>query len=111
VVVSGHFGVDSLPNSVLLIVEHPDEPRREVMKHFRDSKDSGSRAVALIATSIGAVAVGAFAIGALAVGRLAVRRIVVGSAKFKSLEIQDLTVTRLHAAEVIVSESLKLPKS
>jgi len=33
------------------------------------------------------------------------------SAKFKSLEIQDLTVTRLHAAEVTVSESLKLPGS
>jgi hypothetical protein len=40
---------------------------------------------------------------------LAIRRVVVESAKLKSLEIQDLTVTRLHAAEVTVSDSLKLP--
>lgn len=58
-----------------------------------------------------AVAVGAFAIGALAIGRLAIRRLAVENAKFKSLEIADLTVTRLHAAEVTVSQSLKLPGS
>ena len=46
---------------------------------------------------------------ALAIGRLAIRHVVVDSAKLKSLEIQDLTVTRLHAAEVTVSDSLKLP--
>ena len=65
--------------------------------------------VAIIAAAFGAVAVGAFAIGALSVGRLAVRRILVGDAKFKSLEIQDLMVTRLHAAEIFVSESVQLP--
>jgi hypothetical protein len=58
---------------------------------------------------MGAVAVGAFAIGALAVGRLAVRRLEVEKARLKSLNIEDLTVTRLHAAEVTVSDSLKLP--
>jgi hypothetical protein len=42
----------------------------------------------------------------LVIGRLAIRRIVIESAKFKSLEIQDLTVKRLHAAEVTVTVSL-----
>ena len=65
--------------------------------------------LALIATAIGAVAVGAFAIGALAIGRLAIRRLAVANAKLKSLEIEDLTVKRRHAAEVTVSDSLKLP--
>jgi hypothetical protein len=55
------------------------------------------------------VAVGAFAIGAFAIGRLVIRRLSVENAKFRSLEIQDLTVTRLRAAEVIVGDSLKLP--
>jgi hypothetical protein len=42
---------------------------------------------------------------------LAIRRVSIESAKFKSLEIQDLTVARLHAAEVTVSDSLTLPES
>ncbi|MGD0128374.1 MAG: hypothetical protein ABSF46_23695 [Terriglobia bacterium] len=52
---------------------------------------------------------GASAIAVLAIGRLAIRRIIVEEAKFKSLEIQDLTVTRLRANEVIVSKALRLP--
>jgi hypothetical protein len=32
-------------------------------------------------------------------------------AKFKSIEIEDLTVKRLHVAEVTVSDSLKLSGS
>lgn len=67
--------------------------------------------MALIATAFGAVAVGAFAIGALAIGRLAIRRLAIESAKLTSLEIQDLTATRPHAAEVTVSKSLTLPGS
>jgi hypothetical protein len=81
------------------------------MKELRSSKHLGFRGVAIIATAIGAVAVGAFAIGALAIGRLAIRRLSVESAKFKSLEIHDLTVMRIHAAEVTVSDSLKLPEN
>ena len=57
--------------------------------------------VGIIAAAFGAVAVGAFAVGALSIGRLAVRRIVVDGAKFKSLQIEDLTVTRLHAKEIV----------
>jgi len=67
--------------------------------------------MALIAAFIGVVAVGAVAIGALAIGRLAIRRLAIDHAKLKSLEIADLTVTRLHAAEVTVNDSLKLPGS
>jgi hypothetical protein len=80
------------------------------MKELRSLRSLGLPRMALIATAIGTVAVGAFAIGALAIRRLAIRRLVVDGAKFKSLEIQDLTVTRLHAAEVTVSDSLKLPE-
>jgi hypothetical protein len=81
------------------------------MNELRSSKSLGFCGVAIIATAIGAVAMGAFAIGALAIGRLAIRRVFVGSAEFKSLQIQDLIVTRLHAAEVSVSGSLQLPES
>jgi len=70
----------------------------------------GLRGLAIIATAVGAVAVGASAIAVLAIGRLAIRRIIVEKARFKSLEIQDLTVTRLRANEVIVSEALHVPE-
>jgi hypothetical protein len=81
------------------------------MKERHNSQSLGFRGIAMIATAMGAVAVGAFAIGALAIGRLAIRRVVIDGAKFKTLEIEDLTVTRLHAAEVAVSDSLDLPAS
>ena len=81
------------------------------MKDLAGSKSLGFGGVAMIATAIGAVAVGAFAIGALAIGRLAIRRVLVDTAEFKSLKVHDLTVTRLHAAEVTVSDSLTLPGS
>ena len=38
------------------------------------------------------------------------RHIPVESAKFKSLKLQYLTVTRLRVAEVTVSNSIKLPE-
>jgi hypothetical protein len=79
------------------------------MKDLHSSKNLGFSGVAMIATAIGAVAVGAFAIGALAIRRLAIGRVVIDSAEFKSPKIQDLTVTRLRAAEVNVSDSLNLP--
>src|SRR5208283_130030 len=81
------------------------------MKDFLDVKHSGSSGVALIGLAIGAVAVGGFAVGAFVIGRLVIRRVSIESAKFKSLQIQDLTVTRLRAAELVVSDSLKLPES
>jgi len=42
---------------------------------------------------------------------LAIRRVVVGSGEFKSLEIEELTMRPLHAAEVIVSGSLEPPEA
>jgi hypothetical protein len=47
----------------------------------------------------------------LAIGRLVIRRVLVENVKFKSPEIAELTVTRLRATEVIVSDSLTLPRS
>ena len=40
---------------------------------------------------------------------MAIRQIAIERAKFRFLEIQDLNVTRLHVAEVTVSDSIKLP--
>ena len=81
------------------------------MRDGRSSRQLGFHAMAMIATAIGAVAVGAFAIGALTVRRLTIRRVLIESAEFKSLKIQDLTVARLRAAEVTVSDSLRLPEA
>ena len=79
------------------------------MTELGSSKRLTVRAVAMIATAVGAVAVGAFAIGALAIGRLAIRRIVIDSAQLKHFKIEDLTVTRLRAAEVTITDSLEAP--
>ena len=81
------------------------------MKELQSPKHLSFGGVVMIATAIGSAAVGAFAIGALAIRRLAIGRLVVGGVKFKSLEIQDLTVMRIHAAEVTVSDFLKLPEN
>jgi hypothetical protein len=76
---------------------------------MNDRTSMSFRGVAMIGTAIGAIAAGAFAIGALTVGRFAIRRLVVGRAELKNLVVEDLTVTRIRAAEVIVSDSLELP--
>ena len=46
-----------------------------------------------------AVAFGAFAIGAVAIGRLAIGGLAVRKVKLGSVEIDDLTVRRLHVLE------------
>jgi hypothetical protein len=51
------------------------------------------------ALAVGAMALGAFAIGAIAIGRLAIGGLAVRKAKFGSVEIEDLTVRRLHVLE------------
>jgi hypothetical protein len=66
-------------------------------------------AAAIGAVAVGAVAVGALAIGALAIGALAIRRLSVDRTELKSLVIGDLSVSRLHAADITVSGSLNLP--
>ena len=52
-----------------------------------------------LAFALGAAAVGAIAIGALAIGRVAVDRVVVKWARFGKLEVDELTVRKLHVVE------------
>jgi hypothetical protein len=70
------------------------------MEKIKTSKSLGIGGVAMATTAISAVAIGAFAIGALAIGRLAIRRFSIGKARFRSLEMDELTVTRLHVGAV-----------
>jgi hypothetical protein len=51
------------------------------------------------AIAVGALACGAIAIGALAIARLAIGQLVVKKARFRSVEIDDLTVRRLRVIE------------
>jgi hypothetical protein len=50
-------------------------------------------------------------IGALAIRRLTIQSIGLDRAENQVSRVQDLTVTPLRAAEVIVSDTLKLPAS
>jgi len=82
------------------------------MKDKLETNRAGSRdSSSMLGLAVGAVAIGALAIGALAIGRLAIRRLLIGGAKFKSLHLGELTVTRLRVSDVVVSESLRLPPS
>jgi hypothetical protein len=56
-------------------------------------------AARLLALAIGAAAVGAMAIGALAIGRMAIGRLAIGRARFRSLEVDELTVRKLRVLE------------
>jgi hypothetical protein len=56
-------------------------------------------ATSVLALALGAAAVGALAIGALAIGRLAIGRLVIKKARFGALEVDELTVRRLHVVE------------
>lgn len=61
-----------------------------------------SRAVAAAAVSalaLGATAIGAVAIGVLTVGRLLIGRLAIKGAHFRTLEIDELTVRRLHVTD------------
>lgn len=73
------------------------------MRHRIESKHAGG--LAAIAGAVGAVAFGAFAIGALAIGSLAIRKFLVGRAVFKSVHIEDLTVTRLRVSELVIDHA------
>ena len=52
--------------------------------------------LSVAAGAVGALALGAFAIGALAIGAFAIGRLSVRKARFRSLEIDELTVRRLR---------------
>jgi hypothetical protein len=57
----------------------------------------------------GSASVAGVAVGAMAIGRLAIRKTLAGKAKFKSLEIAELTVTRPRVSDIRVSDALRLP--
>jgi hypothetical protein len=63
------------------------------------SKSKATPATSLLALALGAAAFGAVAIGALAIGRVAVGRLVIKKARFGALEVDELTVRRLHVVE------------
>lgn len=66
---------------------------------MRSTKGTSLPVTQIGAVALGAVALGAFAIGAIAIGRLAIGGLVVRRAKLGSVEIDDLTVRRLHVLE------------
>ena len=53
----------------------------------------------LLAFALGAAAVGALAIGALAINRVAIDRVAIKRARFGKLEVDELTVRKLHVVE------------
>ena len=65
----------------------------------RHSSFGRSPARAFLAVAVGAFAFGAVATGFYAIGRLAIGKLAVGRAKLGTVEIDDLTVRRLHLLE------------
>src|SRR6516165_4629443 len=53
----------------------------------------------LLALAAGAVAAGALAVGAVAIGQMVIGRLAIGKARFKSLEVDELTVRKLRVIE------------
>jgi hypothetical protein len=58
-----------------------------------------SRPLTASTAAVGALAVGALALGAAALGAFAIGRLIIGTARIRSLEIDDLTVHRLHVMD------------
>lgn len=58
----------------------------------------------LLALAVGAVAAGALAVGAVAIGQMVIGRLAIGKARFKSLEIDELTVRKLRVIERLDGE-------
>jgi hypothetical protein len=79
-----------------------------IVRETRGRKSLSLGGAAMIATAI--VAVGACAIDALAVGWLVALHLSIDRTQLNSLEIENLTVRRLYAAEVVVSDSLTVPE-
>jgi hypothetical protein len=68
------------------------------------------RHLGLLAAAMGACAFGVAAIGVLVVRRVAIRHLKIDRTELRSVEIEDLTVARIRAKEVVVTGSLQLPK-
>jgi uncharacterized membrane protein YbhN (UPF0104 family) len=69
-----------------------------MMRHL-EFRQIGWPASRMPALAVGAAALGALALGAVAIGRLAVGGLTVRKARFRSVEIEDLTVRRLCVLE------------
>jgi hypothetical protein len=65
----------------------------------RTIERAASPAARTIGLALSVAALGALAVGAIAIGRLAIGGLVVRRARFRSVEIDDLTVRRLHVLE------------
>ena len=66
---------------------------------FRLTKQRNWRATEMIAVAVGAAALGTLAVGAIAIGTLAIGALVVRKARFRTVEIDDLTVHRLRVLD------------
>ena len=74
---------------------------------FRLAKQENRRATQLIAAAVGAAALGTLAVGAIAIGTLAIGGLVVRKARFRTVEIDHLTVHRLHVLDAAPNPPLK----
>jgi hypothetical protein len=98
-------------DSVFVAVQHrrygtrrrtDTEPSKVVTRTFmaRDmTRLNAGPARSLLALAAGAVAAGALALGAVAIGQMVIGRLAIGKARFKSLEVDELTVRKLRVME------------
>jgi hypothetical protein len=58
----------------------------------------------MLALAAGAVVAGALAVGAVAIGQMVIGRLAIGKARFKSLEVDELTVRKFRVIERLDGE-------
>ena len=81
----------------VIVVMLPMRGLMEVLMPRNVSVQSNATPMAhLLAFALGATAVGALAVGALAIGRVAIDRVAIRRARFVKLEVDELTVRKLH---------------
>src|SRR5580692_1314893 len=73
--------------------------RRPTMPRDVTRPPKPAPATSLLALAVGAAAFAAVAVGALAIGRLAVGRLTIKKARFRALEVDELTVRKLRVVE------------
>jgi hypothetical protein len=78
---------------------HSAIDRRIIMRRELIVESRPAPIASALAFALGGAAFGAIAIGALAIGRVAIDRVVVKRARFGKLEVDELTVRKLHVVE------------
>jgi hypothetical protein len=73
----------------------------------RRARNASLGEIGVAAGAVGALALGAFAIGALAIGAFAIGCLSVRKARFRSLEIDELTVRRLRFPDTRPARRIK----